>query len=66
MVRHVFLVYLSYCTQTDNADTEFVVFWVVVPCSMVAECQGFGGLCCLHLQGEVRGETKIDIYIGQI
>jgi hypothetical protein len=29
------------------------VFWVVTPCSVVVRYQRFGGLCCLHLQGEV-------------
>jgi len=30
---------------------EFVVFWVVVPCSVVVGYQHFRGLCCLPLQG---------------
>jgi len=28
---------------------EFMVFWVVVPCSVVAEYEHFRELCCLHL-----------------
>jgi len=29
------------------------IFWVITPCSFVVGYQRFGGLCCLHLQGEV-------------
>jgi len=35
-------------------ETEIVVFWVVVPCSVVVRCQRFKGPCCLHLQGSWR------------
>jgi hypothetical protein len=31
--------------------TEFVVFWVVATCSILAGYQWFGGLCSLNLQG---------------
>jgi len=27
------------------------VSWVLIPCSFVVGYQGFGGPCCLHLQG---------------
>jgi len=33
------------------------VFWVVTPCSVVVECQRFGGLCCFLLRGEVFQKT---------
>jgi hypothetical protein len=33
------------------------VFWVVTACSVVAGYQYFRGLCCLHLQGEVKMEA---------
>jgi hypothetical protein len=33
------------------------VFWVVMPCSVVAGYQRFGGPCCLHLQGT--GDMKL-------
>jgi len=31
-----------------------VVFWVVMPCGVVVGYQSFRGLCCLHLQGEMK------------
>jgi len=31
---------------------QVIVFWVLMPCSIVVEYQLFGGLCCIHLQGE--------------
>jgi len=30
-----------------------VAIWVIAPGSDVIGCQRFGGLCCLHLQGEM-------------
>jgi len=36
---------------TSQIQVE-VFFWVVTPCSHVVGYQGFGGRCCLHLQGE--------------
>jgi hypothetical protein len=33
------------------------VFCVVTPCSVVVGYQHFRGLCCLHLQGEVKMEA---------
>jgi hypothetical protein len=39
------------CSQMSRlVQIEF--FAVVTPCSVVAGCQGFGGPCCLYLQGE--------------
>jgi len=35
------------------------VFWIVAPCTAVAEYQSFGGLCRLHLQGEVNMEAAM-------
>jgi len=32
---------------------QIEVFWIVMPCSVVAEYRCFGSPCCLHLQGEV-------------
>jgi hypothetical protein len=32
---------------------QFMVFWVVMPCSGMVGYHPFGGLCCLHLGGEV-------------
>jgi hypothetical protein len=31
-------------------------FWVVMLCGVAVEYQCFGGPCCLHLQGEMRGQ----------
>jgi hypothetical protein len=33
-------------------------FWVVMLCSTTVDNHCFGGLCCLHLQGEVHGARK--------
>jgi hypothetical protein len=32
---------------------EVEVFWVVTPCSVMVGHQRFGGLCWLHLYGEM-------------
>jgi len=32
---------------------QFMVFWVMTPCSDVVGYQNFGGSCCLHIQGEM-------------
>jgi hypothetical protein len=31
---------------------KMAVFWVVVPCGLVKVYQRFGGICCLHHQGD--------------
>jgi len=31
---------------------HILVFWIVTSCSDIVGFHGFGGLCCLHLQGE--------------
>jgi len=40
-----------------------VVFWAVMPHTVVVGYQQFRGPCCLHLQGEVdrMGENSIDV-----
>jgi hypothetical protein len=40
------------------------VFWLVMPSSVVIGNQCFGGLYCIHLQGEVNGAGTMGIYIG--
>jgi len=39
----------TYLSVGITLPLEFVVFWVVVLCSMVVGDQYFSGLCCLHL-----------------
>jgi hypothetical protein len=39
------------CLEPDKSATYTVVFWVIVPCSLVAVYQRFGGIYCRHLQG---------------
>jgi hypothetical protein len=36
-----------------SVTVEFMVLWVVAPCSVVVGYPRFGGPCCLHLQSEV-------------
>jgi hypothetical protein len=34
------------------------ISWIVTPYNVAVGYQGFGGLCCLHLRGEVCGARK--------
>jgi hypothetical protein len=45
--------FLSYVRDLSffTAKTEFVVFWGVATCGVMAGYQRFGGPCCLHLHG---------------
>jgi hypothetical protein len=38
---------------------KIVVFWDVTPCTLVNRYQRFGGICCLHLQGDTEGSSKV-------
>jgi hypothetical protein len=38
-------------------NIQVEVFWVVMPCSVVVGHQRFGGMCCLHLHGEMKMEA---------
>jgi hypothetical protein len=40
--------------------------WVVTPCSVEVGYERFGGLCCLHLQGEPSGSIKISAFLDQL
>jgi len=37
---------------------QVVVFWVVMPCSVMVGYQCYGESYCFHLQGEVNGTGK--------
>jgi len=39
---------MSYVLLKGN---EFMVFWVIAPCSVLVRYQCFGGPCHLHLHG---------------
>jgi len=41
---------------------QIEVFLVVVLCCVAVRCQHFREPCCLHLQGEMSGTGKGDIY----
>jgi len=47
-------VFMAWCLVKLSMAVKFQVdvFWVVMSCSVAVGYQRFGGLCCLHLQGE--------------
>jgi hypothetical protein len=38
-------------------ETEFMVFWVAAPCSVVDRYQCFRGPCCFHVWGVTTQKT---------
>jgi hypothetical protein len=40
----------------NEHELQVVAFWILTASSYVVGYQRFGGLCCLHLQGEVTEE----------
>jgi hypothetical protein len=42
-----------YAKLQSKTHKHIMVLWIVTPYSDVVECNIFGRLCCLHLQGEV-------------
>jgi len=44
---------------------EFVVLWVIAPCSVVVGYQRFGVLYCLHLQGRSARSSETPNYTAQ-
>jgi len=45
--------------QEPFSEFQVEVFWVVTSCSVVVGYRRFGGLCCLHLQGEHGGSFDL-------
>jgi hypothetical protein len=42
-----------------DQSIQVKVFWVVMPCSVVVGYQHFRGPCCLDLQGDEDGGSKV-------
>jgi len=45
----MFVIYMCVCVCVIQVE----ISWVVTTCSVMVEFQHFGGISCLHLQGEV-------------
>jgi hypothetical protein len=37
--------------EAFRASVDVTGFWLMIPCSQVDGCKGFGGTHCLHLHG---------------
>jgi hypothetical protein len=57
-VHHQYLKEVGFEVLTA-VSTKMAVFWIVPPCRLVEVYQRFGGLCCLHHQGD---ETLVNFY----